>query len=56
MDLEVEARRAKGAGWKSVYDALRTEILSLELAPGQPLDETTSRSASACHARRCGKP
>ena len=41
MSSEVETKRAKGAGWKSVYDALRTEILSLELPPGQLLDETT---------------
>ncbi|HXH02358.1 MAG TPA: GntR family transcriptional regulator [Candidatus Competibacteraceae bacterium] len=41
MSAELETRRAKGAGWKSVYDTLRTEILTLELAPGQLLDETT---------------
>lgn len=34
-------RRSKGAGWKSVYDTLRTEILALTLQPGQLLDETT---------------
>ena len=34
-------RRTKGAGWKSVYDTLRTEILALTLAPGQLLDETS---------------
>ena len=32
---------SKGPGWKSVYDALRTDILNLSLAPGRPLDETT---------------
>ena len=38
---EAETRPAKGQGWKFVYDALRTEILALTLAPGQLLDETT---------------
>src|SRR5262245_28379249 len=38
--LEDDSRR-KGAGWKSVYDTLRTEILALTLAPGQLLDETS---------------
>jgi DNA-binding GntR family transcriptional regulator len=37
----VNTKRAKGPGWKGVYDALRAEILTLALAPGQPLDETT---------------
>ena len=36
-----DRRRSKGAGWKSVYDTLRTEILALTLAPGQLLDETS---------------
>lgn len=36
-----DGKRAKGASWKSVYDTLRTEILSLVLPPGQLLDETT---------------
>jgi DNA-binding GntR family transcriptional regulator len=31
----------KSAGWKSVYDALRREILSLKLEPGALLDETS---------------
>lgn len=35
-----EEHRAKGSGWRNVYDALRREIMSLELAPGQLLDET----------------
>ena len=35
-----EERRVRGSGWRSVYDALRAEILSLALAPGQLLDET----------------
>jgi DNA-binding GntR family transcriptional regulator len=33
------AAPAKGAGWKSVYDVLRQDILSLALAPGVLLDE-----------------
>jgi DNA-binding GntR family transcriptional regulator len=36
-----DAPAAKEASWKSVHDALRTEILDLDLAPGAPLDETT---------------
>lgn len=31
----------KGASWKTVYDALRKDILTLALAPGQLLDETS---------------
>jgi len=34
-------RKAKEPGWKGVHDTLRAEILTLKLAPGQPLDETT---------------
>jgi DNA-binding GntR family transcriptional regulator len=34
-------KQSKGPGWKGVYEALRAEILTLKLAPGQPLDETT---------------
>lgn len=41
MSSEIEMKRTKGSGWKSVYDALRTDILSLALPPGQLLDETT---------------
>ncbi len=41
MSADVDAKRTKGTGWKSVYDTLRTEILSLALSPGQLLDETT---------------
>lgn len=41
MSQEEDVKRAKGSGWKSVYDALREEILSLELKPGQLLDEQT---------------
>ena len=39
MSLDDE-RRVKGSGWRSVYDALRGEILSLALPPGHLLDET----------------
>jgi DNA-binding GntR family transcriptional regulator len=38
---DLEVRRARGTGWKSVYETLRNEILSLALQPGQLLDETT---------------
>ena len=38
---ETDGKRTKGAGWKSVYDTLRTEILALTLQPGQLLDETS---------------
>lgn len=34
-------KHAKGRGAKFVYDALKREILSLELKPGSPLDETS---------------
>ena len=40
METDTEAKRSRGASW-SVYDALRTEILCLTLAPGEMLDETT---------------
>lgn len=38
---ETQTKRAKGTGWKSVYETLRNEILALTLAPGQLLDENT---------------
>ncbi|HXV31086.1 MAG TPA: GntR family transcriptional regulator [Sinorhizobium sp.] len=41
MSDETETKRAKGTGWKSVYETLRNEILALTLAPGQLLDENT---------------
>lgn len=41
MASDDDSRRTKGAGWKSVYDTLRTEILALTLPPGQLLDETS---------------
>jgi DNA-binding GntR family transcriptional regulator len=37
----VEPRRAKGSGVRFAYESLRDEILSLSLAPGALLDETT---------------
>ncbi|WP_018237474.1 GntR family transcriptional regulator [Ensifer sp. BR816] len=41
MSDETETKRAKGSGWKNVYETLRNEILALTLAPGQLLDENT---------------
>lgn len=41
MDEEAEGRRVRGTGSKLAYETLRHEILSLVLAPGQLLDETT---------------
>ena len=41
MNIDNETRRSRGASWRTVYDALRTEILDLTLAPGTMLDETT---------------
>jgi DNA-binding GntR family transcriptional regulator len=38
---ETETKRAKGTGWKSVYETLRNEILALTIPPGQLLDENT---------------
>jgi DNA-binding GntR family transcriptional regulator len=38
---DLDEKRSKGAGWKSVYETLRTEILALTLQPGQLLDETS---------------
>jgi len=38
---ESEVKRIRGTGWKSVYETLRNEILSLALPPGQLLDEMT---------------
>lgn len=40
MAEEVEPRRVRGSGSKSVYEALRAEIISMRLKPGQLLDET----------------
>jgi DNA-binding GntR family transcriptional regulator len=36
-----DQRRAKGTSWKSVYDDLRQRILTMELGPGEMLDEST---------------
>ena len=41
MEDDIAVKRAKGSGWKLAYETLRDEILSLALAPGQLLDETT---------------
>ncbi|KAF0172289.1 MAG: putative transcriptional regulator protein [Rhodobacteraceae bacterium] len=41
MEDDIAVKRAKGTGWKLAYETLRDEILSLALAPGQLLDETT---------------
>lgn len=41
MEEDIAVKRAKGTGWKLAYETLRDEILSLALAPGQLLDETT---------------
>lgn len=41
MSEEGEPRRVRGSGSRSVYDGLRTEIISMVLRPGQLLDETT---------------
>lgn len=41
MDDATEVKRAKGTGSRHAYEALRDEILSLTLAPGELLDETT---------------
>jgi DNA-binding GntR family transcriptional regulator len=38
---DTEPRRAKGTGVKFAYDTLRDEILTLALAPGALLDETS---------------
>lgn len=41
MDGDNETRRTKGTGARFAYETLRDDILSLKLAPGQLLDETT---------------
>ncbi len=38
---QLPQRHAKGRGSKFVYDELKREILTLELKPGSPLDETS---------------
>ncbi len=41
MDGDIEIKRVKGTGARFAYETLRDEILSVALAPGQLLDETT---------------
>ena len=41
MSAEQDQKRVKGSGVKVAYETLRDEILSLTLAPGVLLDETT---------------
>ena len=41
MSAEQDQKRVKGSGVKVAYETLRDEILSLTLAPGALLDETT---------------
>lgn len=41
MASDTDQKRTKGSGVKFVYDTLHDEILSLTLAPGALLDETT---------------
>ena len=41
MADEIEPRRVKGTGVKLAYETLRDGILTLELAPGSVLDETS---------------
>jgi len=41
MSGEQDGKRARGMGLKLAYETIRDEILSLDLQPGQLLDETT---------------
>jgi DNA-binding GntR family transcriptional regulator len=41
MAEDTDTRRAKGTGAKFAYETLRDQILTLALAPGQLLDETS---------------
>ena len=41
MAIEAVENMEKGSGWRTVYESLRRDILSLELRPGQLLDETS---------------
>ena len=41
MEEEQEIKRVRGMGSRLAYETIRDEILSLELQPGQLLDETT---------------
>lgn len=40
VNEEPDVKRAKGMGVRFAYDTIRDEILTLDLAPGQLLDET----------------
>lgn len=40
MTEEADGKRAKGTGVRHVYETIRDDILSLQLDPGQLLDET----------------
>jgi DNA-binding GntR family transcriptional regulator len=37
---ETASRRSRGSGVTTVYEALRRDILDMQIAPGNPLDET----------------
>lgn len=41
MTADSQIKRTKGTGWRHIYQTLHDEILSLDLEPGQLLDETT---------------
>lgn len=41
MTADPQIKRTKGNGWRHIYQTLHDEILSLDLEPGQLLDETT---------------
>ncbi len=41
MERELNSRRAKGSSVREVCETLRNDILTLELEPGAPLDETS---------------
>ena len=41
MSDELSEKRVRGEGWKRAYETVRDEILSLTLAPGTYLDETS---------------
>ena len=50
--LEENDVKPRVAGWKSIYETLRTEILSNLLKPGQLLDETARVDSSALELLR----
>jgi DNA-binding GntR family transcriptional regulator len=41
MAIEAVEKMEKGSVWRTVYESLRRDILSLKLRPGQLLDETS---------------